>query len=372
LFLLHPRGEPFYFPRRMIDIDKVGFHVGRAVLSLPKRWKRRIAGPEVRKDGAALDLDMQLVLTLRDRVKRKAESHRQSPAVLRARMHHEIVASSGPALPVGVVRDVQIRLEDPERSLSARHYIPAKTTPSTDPRPLLVYYHGGGMVFGDVDTHDRACRIFCATANVDVLSVEYRLAPNAKFPAAADDARAAFQWAVAEAERLGVDPTRISVAGDSAGGNLAAVVAQEAAADRVPPAAQILIYPAVDRAKHDYGSLELFAENFLLTRAEIGWYHEQYTAGTGVDDRDPRVSPMYAPSLEKLPAALVITAGFDPLRDEGEAYANRLRDAGNHVVLHRFGGLIHGFLNLVGISKSAEAAVEDLARRMVPFLHGHS
>jgi acetyl esterase len=356
----------------MIDIDKVGFHVGRAVLSLPKRWKRRIAGPEIRKDGAVLDLDMQLVLTLRDRVKRKAESHRQTPAVLRARMHHEIVASSGPAAPVGVVRDVQIRLEDPKRSLNARHFIPAKAAPSTDARPLLVYYHGGGMVFGDVDTHDRACRIFCAVANVDVLSVEYRLAPDAKFPAAATDAYAAFQWAVAEAERLGVDPARISVAGDSAGGNLAAVVSQLAAADRHPPAAQILIYPAVDRAKHDYRSLELFAENFLLTRSEIGWYHEQYTAGTGVDDRDPRVSPIYAASLRNLPAALVVTAGFDPLRDEGEAYANRLREDGNHVTLHRFEGLIHGFLNLVGISTAARLAVEDLARRMVPFLHGKS
>jgi acetyl esterase len=228
------------------------------------------------------------------------------------------------------------------------------------------------MVFGDVDTHDRACRIFCAVANVDVLSVEYRLAPDAKFPAAATDAYAAFQWAVAEAERLGVDPARISVAGDSAGGNLAAVVSQLAAADRHPPAAQILIYPAVDRAKHDYRSLELFAENFLLTRSEIGWYHEQYTAGTGVDDRDPRVSPIYAASLRNLPAALVVTAGFDPLRDEGEAYANRLREDGNHVTLHRFEGLIHGFLNLVGISTAARLAVEDLARRMVPFLHGKS
>jgi len=363
----------------MIDVDTIGFYLGRAILSLPAPVKRRLAGREIRKDAAPLDVDMQLVLALRDRVKRKSESHRKSPAELRAQMHHEIVASSGPAVPVGVVRDLQIALEDPKRTLPARHYIPANrarlssaSADALDAPPLLVFFHGGGMVFGDVDTHDRACRIFCATANVHVLSVEYRLAPDAKFPAAADDAYAAFTWAVAEAPRLGVDPARISVGGDSAGGNLAAVVAQRASRDRQPPASQVLIYPAVDRAKNDYPSLALFAENFLLTRAEIGWYHAQYTGGVGVDDADPRVSPIYAQHLDAQPPALVVTAGFDPLRDEGEAYAELLRNAGNHVALHRFDSLIHGFLNLVGISASAHRAVEDLARRMAPFLHGHS
>jgi acetyl esterase len=194
---------------------------------------------------------------------------------------------------------------------------------------------------------------------VHVLAVEYRLAPEAPYPAALEDALAAFAWACAQAGALGADPACIAVGGDSAGGNLAAVVAQVTARSGGPvPAAQLLLYPVLDRST-ERASLGHFAEGFFLTREEISWYQQHYTGGRSPED--PRISPLRAHDLSGLPPAVVVTAGFDPLRDEGEAYAHALAQAGSRVTLRRFDGLIHGFANMGGLSPACRAAVIEVA-----------
>jgi len=225
--------------------------------------------------------------------------------------------------------------------------------------PLLVYYHGGGWTIGDLDTHDPVCRFLAAEAGVRVLSVEYRLAPEHPFPAAVDDAFAAFGWAAERAGELDIDPARIAVGGDSAGGNLAASVSLLARDGGGPrPAMQLLIYPVTDAVGG--ASRRLFAEGFLLTKADMDWFELHYLSG-GAAGEDPRISVLRAEDLSGLPPAYVATAGFDPLRDEAEDYAARLRAAGVPVALRRHPSLIHGFANMTAISRSARAAMYEVA-----------
>ena len=224
-----------------------------------------------------------------------------------------------------------------------------------------MFLHGGGFVFGDLDTHDAPCRILCRHGGMHVLAIDYRLAPENPFPAAVDDALAALRWAQTHAAELGADPARVGVGGDSAGANLSAVVAQLAAADGgQTPVCQMLIYPAVDRTR-PYLSLELFKEGFLLTRDSIDWFHIHYVGDSGAAKTDPRIGPLHAASLAGLAPALVVTAGFDPLRDEGEAYASALLAAGTTTVQRRFDSLVHGFFNMVGVSPSCRDAVIEIA-----------
>jgi acetyl esterase len=209
--------------------------------------------------------------------------------------------------------------------------------------PALVHYHGGGWVIMNRDTHDGGCRSLSNKAGVAVLSVEYRKAPEFKAPVAAEDCYAALLWAVENAAALGIDPARIGVIGDSAGGNLAAVVAL-LARDRRGPAlkCQVLTYPAVD-ATMAAESIRENANAPLLGEREMRWFWEHYIGGSSVDALDPRVSPLFATSHASLPPAFVTTAEFDPLRDEGEAYARKLADAGVPVNVKRYDGVFHGF-----------------------------
>jgi acetyl esterase len=201
-----------------------------------------------------------------------------------------------------------------------------------------------------------------------VLAVDYRLAPEHRFPAAVDDALAAFRWAVREAEALCSDPARVAVAGDSAGANLAAVVSQLAVQAGGPrPAAQLLIYPATDLTTKR-ASFRLFSEGFYLTESDVDWYKCQYAPESQWSD--PRASPMLAPDLRGLPPAVVVTAGFDVLRDEGEEYARRMQDAGVAVTLRRVTGQIHGFVNATGVSPSARREMGEVARMLAQVLGG--
>jgi acetyl esterase len=195
-----------------------------------------------------------------------------------------------------------------------------------------------------------------------VLAVDYRLAPEHPFPAAIEDALAALKWAHANAKRLGADPKRIGIGGDSAGANLSAVVSQIAKSDGDPlPVMQLLVYPAVCR-RTAWPSLDLFAEGFFLTRESIDWFHQQYSGHLPKAERpDWKRDPLHGEDLRGLPRALVVTAGFDPLRDEGEAYAAKLREAGNDVTVRRFDGFVHGFFNMVGISPVCRDAVIEIA-----------
>ena len=259
--------------------------------------------------------------------------------------------------PIRVAQVGALRLPGAEGTLPARLYIPRGARGGG---PLLVYFHGGGWVVGDLDTHSQTCRFLASVAGVRVLSVAYRRAPEHRFPAAVQDALAAFRWAVAEAPAFGADPARVGVAGDSAGGNLSAAVSLLAAGDGgVAPQLQALIYPVCDLSRKRR-SYELFGDGFFLTEAQMDWYRDHYLASAG-DARDPRVSPLLAEDLSRVAPAYVCVANFDPLRDEGVAYAERLRAAGVPVTLRVHEGLVHGFANAVLMSRSARAAMRELA-----------
>jgi len=276
--------------------------------------------------------------------------------------------AQGPALTRATFNELAARLPKPneaaaveDRTIGAGIRIRLYRPEGKGPFPVLLFFHGGGWVVGDLETHDATCRYIAHATGAAVLAVDYRLAPEHRFPAAVDDAVAAFAWAVGDAASLGADSARVGVAGDSAGGNLAAVVAQQTTRAGGPrPAAQLLIYPVTDLStKHP--SYRLFSDGFFLTEADMDWYRGNYLRDEA-DARDPLASPLLAPDVAGLPPAIVLTAGFDVLRDEGEAYARRLRDAGVSVELRRTAGQIHGFANAIGVSPGARAAMDEAAR----------
>jgi acetyl esterase len=229
---------------------------------------------------------------------------------------------------------------------------------SGGPSPALVFFHGGGWVVGSIETHDGTTRALAARSGCIVVSVDYRVAPDHRFPAAIDDAWAATRWVSEHADELGIDPARLAVGGDSSGGNLAAAVARRARDAGLPIALQLLIYPVTDH-NFDTGSYDEFSEGYSLTREGMRWYWSQYLGDA--DGSDPDASPMRAADLTGLAPAFVASAGFDPLRDEGEAYARRLEDAGVPTTLVRYDGMIHGFLRMPAIIDRAADALDDLA-----------
>ncbi len=241
--------------------------------------------------------------------------------------------------PVAAVENRSI--DGPGGAIPVRIYSPA----GNGPRPALVYFHGGGFVIGSLETHDHTCRALANAARCVVVAVDYRLAPESKFPAALDDCYAATSWVAENGLAIGVDPSRIAVGGDSAGGNLAAVVALLARERGGPRLAfQLLVYPATDAAC-DTASCRENAEGYLLTRRTMLWFWDNYLADPA-DGRSPLASPLRAEKLDGLPPALIITAEYDPLRDEGEAYAERLREAGVPVECARYAGMFHGFFGM--------------------------
>jgi acetyl esterase len=228
-------------------------------------------------------------------------------------------------------------------------------------RPALLYFHGGGFVFGNLDTHDAVCRALARESGAVVISVDYRLSPEHKFPAAVEDSHAATMWAAANAASLGIDAGRIAVGGDSAGGNLAAVVAVRCRDAGGPALAlQVLLYPVTDFSTFETASHRELAEGYFLNRAAIDWFSAQYLTSED-QKRNPEVSPLLVGDLSGLPAALVITAEFDPLRDEGEAYAERLRQVGVHVTMTRYPGMIHGFVSMRGALTGGREAIREAA-----------
>jgi acetyl esterase len=233
-------------------------------------------------------------------------------------------------------------------------------TPSDDTLPALVFFHGGGWVIGDLNTHDSLCRHLANAARCIVVAVDYRLAPEHKFPAAVEDCFAATSWIAQEAATLGIDLERLAVGGDSAGGNLAAVVSL-IARDRGEPklCRQVLLYPTADCGM-THASHDRFAEGYLLTRPTMKWFYEQYLRGPA-DVDDWRASPLRAADLSGVAPALVLTAGNDVLCDEGEAYARRLKEAGVPVQLRHFPDQIHGFLTMGKIVRAAQPALDDIA-----------
>jgi acetyl esterase len=229
--------------------------------------------------------------------------------------------------------------------------------------PVLVYYHGGGWVIGDLDTHDTLCRQLANHAGVAVVAVHYRLAPEHRFPAAVDDCVAATRWVAEQAASLRLDASRLAVGGDSAGGNLAAVVSLTARdAGDLPIAYQLLIYPATDQ-RRGWPSHTTNGDGYLLTRDSITYYHDHYLTDAA-HDLDWRVSPLLAKDLSRLPPALVLTAGYDPLRDEGAAYAEALTAAGNRCTYICFERQLHGFITMGKVLDEADAAMRLCAAEL--------
>ena len=255
--------------------------------------------------------------------------------------------------PVAVEEARDFSFPGPAGDIGARYYRPLGSE-AREALPAVVYFHGGGWTCGDLDTHDSVCRGIAAHGRCAVVAVDYRMGPEHKFPAAVEDALTSLQWVTANASPLGVDPARLVVAGESAGGNLAAVAALALRDSGPRLAMQVLVYPVTDQAA-DTDSLRRFAQGYSLTRELLRWYQRNYLRDER-DRADWRASPLRAKDHSRLPPAYVITAGFDPLLDEGRAYAERLEQAGVAVTYECFEGQIHGFLPMAGAIAAAHHA----------------
>jgi acetyl esterase len=326
----------------------------RAILHMPRPALRALAGGEKRNDrGEVLDLQTQAVLRLSDLL-RFPKAYEQTPSEARASLEREarLVDPSPPA----VARIEERACEGPDGPVPLRIYWPRS---SSGPMALLLYFHGGGHTIGSVASHDGVCRRLALGSGCAVVAVEYRRGPEHPFPAAIEDAAAALEWAERDAIDLGGDPERIAVGGDSAGGNLATVIChRRREAEASQPALQLLIYPAVDLSR-SMASHRLFARGYYLEKPLKDWFVSSYLPSPELET-DPRASPLFAERVDGLAPAIVVTAGFDLLRDEGEAYAGRLREAGVPVTELREPSLVHGFVNMPLLSAPA-AAIERIA-----------
>lgn len=262
-----------------------------------------------------------------------------------------------PSPPPQVAAVEDRRIPGPHGPIGLRLYRPLGASPA-DILPALVYFHGGGFTIGDLDTHDVVCRALANAARCAVASVDYRLGPEHKFPKAVDDCVAATRWVSAQAQALRLDPGRIAVGGDSAGGNLATVVALIARDSGGPPLAyQLLIYPTVT-LHHDTPSSRELAQGYLLTMDTMHYFRECYLSSPA-ERSDWRASPLLAPDLSRLPPALIQTAGYDPIRDEGKAYAQKLEAAGVPVTYRCYDGMIHGFITMSKVLQAADRAFDE-------------
>jgi acetyl esterase len=332
-------------------VEPLGRALIGALFALPDPLLALLAGP-VPPQAAGLEPDAWMLARIAERARLPAG---ELPVqAMRARF--ELIAA-----PFSPRREFPLVTEDhqllgPAGPLAARLYVPAE---APTPGPLLVYFHGGGWMQGSIASHDAACRLLAHSSGVRVLSIEYRLAPEHPFPAAADDALAAYAAAAERHAELGADPARLALGGDSAGGNLAAVTAQAVREDPALPCPvfQLLLYPALDMSRKP-DSRRLFGERFLLTEQSMSWYEDQYVPDPA-RRAELRVSPLLAPDCAGLAPAYIATSLADPLRDEGEAYAQRLREAGVPVALQRH-PLIHGFFNQT-VTRSAGRAMATIA-----------
>ncbi len=325
----------------------------RATLALPDRALTAVTGRRVVSQGQTLDPEMRATLQL-ERLAREPKIEDLPLPAGRAAVVRQAITAGG-RHKIGEVRDVVVA-----EGQDARLYVPRDAAPTT---ALLMFVHGGGFAYGSLDSHDAPCRYLAERAGVRVLSVEYRLAPEHPYPAGLDDVVRAYQYLLEHTAELGADPERIAVGGDSAGGNLSAALCLRAREEGLPqPRLQVLAYPGTDFSQELPSRLE-YAEGFYMTKAMIDRCRAAYLPD-GADLTDPFLSPLQAKDLSGLAPAYVATAGFDPLRDEGEAYARRLSDDGVQVEMTRHPGLIHGFVNMVGVSSAARSAVDGIVAQL--------
>lgn len=320
-----------------------------SLFSLPPAALSRMGGPPARNDrGEPLDGEVRLLCALNNRM----ENARTKRTVQQVRdaLHGSIHIVEGAQRLLARTEDIVVE------GMTVRVYVPH----GQGPHPVIVYLHGGGWVIGDLHTHDRFCRRLAADGNQIVMAVDYPLAPEHPYPQGLRGAYAAFQRLRTMAASFGGDPERVAIGGDSAGGNLAASVCLMLRENREPqPTFQLLIYPGLD-LRCLAVSYQKLGRGYILTQQSIQWYLQQYAA----DPSDPRASPLLEPDLSGLAKALIVTAGFDPLRDDGELYAERLRAAGVEVVHQAHPELIHGFINMDGVLAAADRAVGAMIEQL--------
>lgn len=327
----------------------------RGILNLPAALLRILAGRPVVRDGQTLDVQTQMLLRLQ-RLRVNAAIGGRAVAKERANMDAQAQLLAPTTQHAVETRALQVA--GAAGKLPARLYRPAGVA---DTAGALVFYHGGGFVIGSLDSHDGVCRALAERAACVVISVDYRLAPEHPAPACGNDAIAAFRDIAARAVELDIDPARLAVGGDSAGANLSAVVAQATRGQDVAPCFQLLFYPVTDFSE-DRESVRTFATGFLLEKASMDWFRGHYIPRT-MDSADPGLSPIHG-DLSGLAPAIVVTGGFDPLRDEGEAYAAAMQAAGVSVQVARKPSMIHGFLNFAGAVVGADAALTEGAQAL--------
>jgi len=337
----------------MAAVNAASRVVLRTLPKIPKPVKRMLGRRSITIDGNTLDTTLQLMLAAQRSAGLDGLVASWDVSVARTQLR-KLAAMIDGEIAVGV-KDMSI--PGPAGTIRARHYVPVNTRGT---EPLLVFLHGGGFVLGDIDTHDGLCRLICRDAGVHVLSIDYRMGPEDRFPAAVDDARAALRWAYEHAEELGADPERIAVGGDSAGGNLAAAVSLMSR-DRGGPelALQVLIYPAFDPTLSE-ASMQTLAAGYGLTAGDMELFWELYLKGPE-DAANPYASPLRETNLKSVAPALIITAEYDPLVDEGERYGAQLRDSGVPARTVRYPGMIHGFMSYLGWVDAAGSAVAECA-----------
>ncbi|MCH9669640.1 MAG: alpha/beta hydrolase [Actinomycetia bacterium] len=337
--------------------DKVATVTLRGLPHIPDRVKRLLlGGRSITLDGNTLDTTLQLMLAGQRALGLDGLVADEDHVAARARLEQ---LAGGFKKYIAVPAVIDLAVAGAVGPIPARHY----RTDEPD-APLLVFFHGGGHVIGSIETHDDLCREICREGKIHVLSVAYRLAPEHKAPAGSQDAYAAYLWAREHAAELGADPQRVAVGGDSAGANLAAVVSMRARDEReMPPALQLLLYPVTDYLSQTR-SKTLFARGFFLTKRDIDWFRERFLGGASIDMADPRVSPLLADDLSGLAPALVVTAGFDPLRDEGRCYADSMRRAGVPVDYREYGSLVHGFANFFPLGGASATATAEVISAM--------
>jgi len=326
----------------------------RKIVHLPKPILRKIAGKPIVIDGQTLDVSVQVILKLfgppPNHLASVASTRRQIDAqgpLLAQSNHKDIISDDFP---------LDVSGGD---SITLRRYRHRKVKDNN--QPALVFFHGGGYVAGSLESHDLVCQHLAADGNCTVIAVDYRVAPEHPFPTPVNDGLAAFRHVANNADKFGVDATRLAVGGDSAGGNLAAVVAQQAKDDAHPPKLQLLWVPWVDMSR-EYQSYELFATGFFLERVKMRWFKKKYI-NDDTDTTDPMVSPIFG-NLEGVAPAVIMVGGFDPLRDEGVAYADTLKDAGIKTKLKVYETMPHLFLMFAGEIEDAKVAFDDATRAL--------
>lgn len=361
--LCHDRRMNPAAPRPLDRLQRLGLGALRA---LPERFRSRLAGaPRLNAAGDRLDPDLQVLLR---GMNRRPDAARRGPVLeSRADTGRDAWATRDTFADFAVVEDLTIHGPDGD-PLTLRRYRASTGAGAASGRGLLIWLHGGAWVSGGQATYDSPSRFLAQHADVDVLAVGYRLAPEHPFPAALDDARAAWEFAATQAEAWGVDPERIAIGGDSAGANLATVTALDLRGSERAPRYQLLFYPVADASSRRESHRE-FGTGHYLTSEMVSWGTEHYLSGGG-QASDPRVSPLLTDDLSGAAPAFVAVAGFDPLRDEGLAYAQRLTEAGVPVQLAREGAMIHGYINLTWLSPGAAAATRRGAEALAAGLQG--